>query len=99
MAETMNDEQVTNAVQGLDGWDGDASGLRRAVELADFHEAIRVVDRIAEEAEQMNHHPDIDIRWRKLHLACATHSAGGVTDADIDMARRINAIVEQASLA
>jgi 4a-hydroxytetrahydrobiopterin dehydratase len=99
MAETMNDKQVADALRGLDGWGGDSSGLRRTVELSDFHEAIRVVDRIAEEAEQMNHHPDIDIRWRKLILACATHSAGGVTDADVDMARRINAILAQATLA
>jgi 4a-hydroxytetrahydrobiopterin dehydratase len=99
MAETMNDEQAAAAVRGLDGWHGDASGLHRTVELADFPEAIRVVDRISETAEAMKHHPDIDIRWRKLTLGCATHSAGGVTDADVELAGKIDAIVREASLA
>jgi 4a-hydroxytetrahydrobiopterin dehydratase len=52
-----------------------------------------VVDRVAEVAEQLDHHPDIDIRWRTLTFACSTHSAGGVTDRDITLARRIDEIV------
>ena len=58
----------------------------------DFRAAIRGVDEIALAAEEMDHHPDIDIRWRTLHLVLATHSAGGVTQLDVELAHRINEI-------
>ena len=47
---------------------------------------------IADVAEEMDHHPDVDLRWRTLHLAVVTHSAGGVTDLDLELARRIDAL-------
>jgi 4a-hydroxytetrahydrobiopterin dehydratase len=51
------------------------------------------VRRVAEHAESKDHHPDIDIRWRTVTFALVTHSAGGITKNDIDMARDINGIV------
>ena len=48
---------------------------------------------IADVAEEMDHHPDVDLRWRTLHLALVTHSAGGVTRADLELARRIDALL------
>jgi 4a-hydroxytetrahydrobiopterin dehydratase len=56
-----------------------------------------VVDRVAEVAEEMDHHPDIDIRWRTLTFRCVTHSAGGVTTRDIALANRIDRILADAS--
>ena len=67
------------------------------MKLPSFMGAIAVVDRVAEVAEAMDHHPDIDIRWRTLTFACATHSAGGVTAKDIELARRIDEIVAAAA--
>ena len=58
----------------------------------DFRAAIRGVDEIALVAEEMDHHPDIDIRWRTLHLTLTTHSAGGVTQLDVELAHRIDEI-------
>lgn len=74
-------------------WSGDTSALRTTVQAASFLEAIAWVNACALAAEDMNHHPDIDIRWRTLHLALSTHSEGGVTALDLDLARRIDAIV------
>lgn len=93
MPEPLTPDAVTTALYGLDGWSGDTEALTRTVELADFPTAIRVVDQVAEAAEVMNHHPDIDIRWRTVTFRCSTHSAGGVTASDVSLAQRIDAIV------
>jgi 4a-hydroxytetrahydrobiopterin dehydratase len=93
MAELLSAGEVAAALAELNNWAGDGSAIRRTVALPGFPSAIDVVDRVALVAEEMNHHPDIDIRWRTLTFTCATHSAGGVTGRDIDLARRIDEIV------
>ncbi len=92
MAQTLDDAGVRAALATLDGWTGDTAGLHWTVELPDFPTAIAVVDEVARVAEGMDHHPDIDIRWRSLTFSCATHSAGGVTDNDVRLAGQIRQI-------
>jgi 4a-hydroxytetrahydrobiopterin dehydratase len=75
-----------------DGWEGDSNGLRRTFAYVDFAQALAAVNRIGDVAEAMSHHPDIDIRWNKVALQVVTHSAGGVTEADLELARRIDAV-------
>ncbi|GIJ40746.1 4a-hydroxytetrahydrobiopterin dehydratase [Micromonospora andamanensis] len=96
MAEVLTAEAVRNELGGLAGWSGDPTGITRTVELASFPDAIAVVDRVAATAEELDHHPDIDIRWRTVTFRCVTHSAGGVTERDLRLARRIDEIVEGA---
>lgn len=93
MPTLLNETSVTEALAGLDGWSGDPNRLHRTVELADFPTAISAVDSVARVAEEMDHHPDMDIRWRTVTFVCATHSEGGVTDLDVALARRINEII------
>lgn len=93
MADVLTAEAVRDELGGLAGWSGDPAGITRTVELADFPEAITVVDRVAVAAEEMDHHPDIDIRWRTLTFRCVTHAVGGVTRRDLELARRIDDIV------
>lgn len=93
MADVLTAEAVRDELGGLAGWSGDPAGITRTVELADFPEAIAVVDRVAVAGEEMDHHPDIDIRWRTLTFRCVTHSVGGVTRRDLELARRIDDIV------
>jgi 4a-hydroxytetrahydrobiopterin dehydratase len=93
MAQLLATEELATRLAALDGWSGDGRAISRTVELPSFPSAIEVVDRVAEVAEAMDHHPDIDIRWRTLTFACSTHTAGGVTDKDFDLAHRINEIV------
>lgn len=71
-------------------WRRDGNTLRRSVVAPDFRTAIAIVNEIAEQAEALNHHPDIDIRWRKVTFALSTHSAGGITESDPALARRID---------
>ena len=93
MAELLSTADIAAHVAELDGWSGDHAGITRTAKLPTFLAAIGVVDRVAAVAEEMDPHPDIDILWRTLTFACATHSAGGVTMKDIDLARRIDEIV------
>jgi 4a-hydroxytetrahydrobiopterin dehydratase len=94
MAETLSDEKVAEALRGLSGWDREGAALVRSVELPSFPHAIQVVNRVAEIAENDNHHPDIDIRWRTLTFRCTTHSEGGITQADISLAEEIDGVVD-----
>jgi len=78
-------------------WGGGAEELTRDFTAADFPAAIAVVDKVAVIAEQMNHHPDIDIRWTTLRFRLSTHSAGGVTDLDLKLAERIEEVLSDAT--
>jgi 4a-hydroxytetrahydrobiopterin dehydratase len=96
MADPLTTDEIDGALSGLDGWSGDQTGIHRTAELPSFPAAIGVVDRVAAVAEELDHHPDIDIRWRTLTFGCVTHSAGGVTAMDITLAGRIDEIVRAA---
>jgi len=91
----LSPDEIAAALHGLPDWSGDGDGLRRTVELPSFRDAVAAIVAIADVAEEMDHHPDIDLRWRTLHLALVTHSAGGVTDNDLQLARRIDALLGQ----
>ncbi|HEX7660358.1 MAG TPA: 4a-hydroxytetrahydrobiopterin dehydratase [Pseudonocardiaceae bacterium] len=101
MSELLTEEEITKVLGSLPAWRRDGEALVRDAELDSFARAIQVVNRVAEIAENNNHHPDIDIRWRTLTFACATHSAGGITSADVSLAEEIDgildALTEQAS--
>ncbi|HZM79701.1 MAG TPA: 4a-hydroxytetrahydrobiopterin dehydratase [Candidatus Limnocylindrales bacterium] len=92
----LSEDEIRAALTDLEGWSGDAHGLGRTAELPSFPDAIKVVDQVAVVAEELDHHPDIDIRWRTLTFACSTHSEGGVTSKDVELAQRINSIIAAA---
>jgi 4a-hydroxytetrahydrobiopterin dehydratase len=92
VAEVLSEAELRRELGDLPRWSGDRTALVRQVEAPDFPTAIRVVDEVAVVAETMSHHPDIDIRWRTLTFTLSTHSAGGVTDLDVALARRISEI-------
>ena len=96
MVELLEPDELRSALGTRPGWSGDRSAISRTVAMPSFPEAITVVDRVAVVAEELNHHPDIDIRWRNVTFRCATHSAGGVTPKDLHLAERIDAIVAAA---
>jgi 4a-hydroxytetrahydrobiopterin dehydratase len=93
MPERLSPDQISAALRDLPQWSGDENGLRRTVELPSFRDAVDAIVRIADVAEEMDHHPDIDLRWRTLHLAVVTHSAGGVTDNDLQLVQRIDQLL------
>ncbi len=89
----LSPDELAAAMHGLPLWSGNSDGIRRTVDLPSFREAVDAIVAIADVAEDIDHHPDIDLRWRTLHLAVVTHSAGGVTALDLDLARRIDALL------
>lgn len=91
----LTDEQVDAALPDLTGWERSDGALRRSVEFPQFLAGIEAVRRVAERAEEKDHHPDIDIRWRTVTFVLVTHSEGGITDKDVSMAHDIDAIVAE----
>lgn len=91
----LTDEQVDAALP--EGWERADGALRRSIKFPAFLAGIDAVRRVGEHAEAQDHHPDIDIRWRTVTFVLVTHSEGGITQKDLDMARDINGIVAAAS--
>lgn len=94
MADPLGEPELAMLAERLPRWQVEGDRLVREVEAPTFPAAIEWVVMIAQAAEAMDHHPDIDIRWRRLHLELSTHSAGGrITDLDVALATRIDGIV------
>ena len=90
MSRLLTDDEVTRQLADLPGWERDGDAVVATIAAPDFPAAIRIVATVADEAEQMNHHPDIDIRWRTTTWRLSTHDAGGLTQLDIELAHRIS---------
>ena len=90
--QALSPDEVAAAVAELTHWDGDPQGIYRRVDLPTFRAAIDAVVAIADIAEKMDHHPDIDVRYSSLRVSVATHDAGGVTVLDVELARRVDAL-------
>lgn len=82
----VSDQEVEAFIEAHPDWDRDGDEITRTYEFADFNESMGFVTRVALHAEEANHHPDIDIRWNKVTLTLSTHSEGGLTAKDLDLA-------------
>jgi 4a-hydroxytetrahydrobiopterin dehydratase len=83
---------IERELAGTPGWALDGDSIVRTLTFKDFKEAMAFVNRVAGVAEEVNHHPDIAISWNKVTLTQSTHAAGGLTEYDFALARRINAL-------
>ncbi len=83
----LNDDQIRREVGGLDGWTLDGIAIRKQFTFKGFPEAVAFVNRLVPEAEGADHHPDIQINYKRVTLSYSTHSEGGLTMKDIDGAR------------
>ena len=97
MADLLDDAAIASALEGLPTWERDGASIVRSAKLPGFEAAIAVVDEVAAIAQTQDHHPDIDIRFNSLTFRLATHSEGGLTAKDTDLAGRIDAVVERRS--
>lgn len=95
MPRLLSGEQIKEALQKLNGWSAEGKFIVKAFEFKEFTEGIRFVNLVADVAERLEHHPDISIRYTKVTLALQTHSAGGVTQWDIQLARAIDRLGER----
>ncbi|WP_158726722.1 4a-hydroxytetrahydrobiopterin dehydratase [Tomitella fengzijianii] len=92
MSTALSADAIASALQDLPGWayDPGPPALVLEAEAPTFPEGIEWVRRVAEHAESVGHHPDIDIRWRTVTFRCSTHSDGAVTEKDVALAAEIN---------
>ena len=82
----VSDTEIDAFVEAHPGWAREGDTITRTYQLADFNESMGFVTRVALAAEKADHHPDIDIRWNKVTLTLSTHSEGGITANDLDLA-------------
>ena len=93
MATKLSESEIAAQLENLADWTREGDQIRKFFKLASFPGAIAFVTQVAFLAEAANHHPDIDIRWRKVTLALTTHDAGGLTEKDFDLAAQIDEIL------
>lgn len=89
MAGKLNDEEIAQRLKGLAGWAREGNAIRKSFSFAKFADGIRFVDRVAVAADALDHHPDMDIRYTTITMVLSTHSAGGLTRKDFELAERI----------
>ena len=89
---TLSDEEINAALQDLPGWQLEGGQIARQYRLDGFPGAVAFVVRISYAAEAADHHPDLDIRYDKVRVALSTHSEGGVTAKDLDLARIVEGL-------
>ncbi|WP_405178110.1 4a-hydroxytetrahydrobiopterin dehydratase [Nocardia sp. NBC_01377] len=95
--ELLTESEIAEAVATLPDWTCTGSTLTRTLEAGSFLSGIELVGAVAEVAEAADHHPDIDIRWRKITFALSTHSAGGLTRLDVSLAHEIDRLAPRFS--
>ena len=88
----LSENEIKKALSSLKGWKREGEEIVKQYELKDFVHAMGFVNSVALLAEKANHHPDIDVRWNKVVLRLSTHSAGGLTEKDFNLAKQIEAL-------
>ena len=94
MPNLLDSKQIKAALKDLPEWDLEKNAIERTFEFDDFAGAIDFVNGVAELAEENDHHPDLDIRYNKVRVVLSTHSNGGLTELDFDLAERIGNLVD-----
>jgi 4a-hydroxytetrahydrobiopterin dehydratase len=97
MAERLSDIAIQRELGNLTGWSRRGDAITKTFQFRNFLTGIEFVSAVAKAAEAADHHPDIDIRYTKVTCTLSTHSAGGVTQKDLDMARKIDLAQEKIS--
>jgi len=88
----LSDSEVEERLAGLSGWERHGAAIAKEFERGDFVGSVEFVERLVEPAEAMNHHPDLEISWSKVTVTLSTHSEGGLTANDFELAARIEAL-------
>jgi 4a-hydroxytetrahydrobiopterin dehydratase len=92
----LSDDEIAARLTAAPEWSREGDEIVRIAELPTFLAAVDAVRRVADLAEAANHHPDIDIRYRKVRLALTTHDDGGLSEQDFALASRIDTVLAEA---
>lgn len=85
-------DELHEQLRSLEGWVADGKFLKKRYEFANFAESLNFVNRVGALAEAADHHPDITFGWGYAEIALTTHDRGGITDVDVRLAGRVNAL-------
>ena len=88
----LDEEQIEVKLRGVEGWRREGDALVKDFKLDDFKGSVDFVNRITPTAEGMNHHPDLTISWNRVKVSLTTHSQGGLTDKDFELASKIDSL-------
>jgi 4a-hydroxytetrahydrobiopterin dehydratase len=88
----LNDQEIEERLTGVDGWERSGDAIVKRFDNGDFKGSVEFVNRLTPEAEDMNHHPDLEISWKDVTVTITSHSEGGLTENDFELARRIDAL-------
>jgi 4a-hydroxytetrahydrobiopterin dehydratase len=88
----LSDAEIESRLAELPGWSRDGDAIARTFECGDFVGSVGFVDKLVEPAEAVNHHPDLEISWDKVKVSLSTHSEGGLTAADFELAAKIESL-------
>jgi 4a-hydroxytetrahydrobiopterin dehydratase len=100
VAQVLEEHAVTEQLRALHpDWSGSTEKLSRSIEFADFTTAVEFVNRLAPRCEELDHHPNLAVRWRWVDVELSTHSAGGVTEKDVELARIVDEVASGLPLA
>lgn len=94
MSDLLTQDEVKTLMKKVPEWELEGNTIAYSTEFDDFMEAIDFVNAVAEIADEAQHHPDIDIRWCSVALRLTTHEQGGLTEADFQLAQRIDNLID-----
>jgi 4a-hydroxytetrahydrobiopterin dehydratase len=89
---TLSESEIEEGLGALSGWERSGEAITKRFERGDFVGSVEFVRRLIEPAEEMNHHPDLEISWDTVTVTLSTHSEGGLTSADFELAEKIDAL-------
>jgi 4a-hydroxytetrahydrobiopterin dehydratase len=90
----LDDSEIEERLAGLSGWERSGPAIVKKFDRGDFVGSVDFVSKMVEPAEEMNHHPDLEISWGTVTVTISTHSEGGLTAADFELAARIDALAQ-----
>ena len=88
----LEDSEITERLEGLDGWEREGDAITRSFDRGDFLGSVEFVKSIVEPAEEMGHHPDLEISWATVKVTITSHSEGGLTANDFELAAKVDAL-------
>ena len=88
----LSDSEIDELLGGLDGWKRSGDAIVKEFDNGDFKGSVEFVNKLTPAAEEMNHHPDLEISWKTVTVTITTHSEGGLTEGDFELASRIDAL-------
>lgn len=88
----LSDDEIESRLDALAGWERRGDAIVKTFDRGDFVGSVRFVESLVEPAEEMNHHPDLSISWKDVQVSITTHSEGGLTPNDFELAGRIDAL-------